>query len=92
MRRPRYGGAAGAVYRAVQTPGRLDPPSAPRVDGPPENAGSTRTGAPEDSRCYFAGAGAGGPHWASARSPSGMPSGVGIAGVSRMYHSASSAD
>ena len=30
-------------------------------------------------------------HWASARSPSGSPSGVGICGVSRRYHSASSA-
>ena len=39
-----------------------------------------------DSGYRFAGA-----HWASARSPSGIPSGVGTCGVSRRYHSASSA-
>ncbi len=33
-----------------------------------------------------------GAHWASARSPSGMPCGVGTSGVSRRYHSASRAD
>jgi hypothetical protein len=32
-----------------------------------------------------------GAHWASARSPSGIPAGVGTSGVSRRYHSASSA-
>ena len=91
--------AARAKKKAARSRSRAHARSSPRPLTDPRSAATAR---PRAAACEVApdpllhGVGravrqARGAHWASARSPSGIPSGVAICGVSRRYHSASSA-